>query len=164
MSLLRMLDIRPHDVAAMKTAKDVSGLIRLLDHRDPDIQWLAADALGSLGSPAVPPLVQVLVSRHTAVRIGAVEALGAIRDPRSVRPLVYALEHDDAVEVRWVAALALGEIGDPAAIPPLANAIRDRGAVHPVRCALCLSNTFSGPQKTIRNGHIMPLRCRTGRA
>ena len=126
MSLLRMLDIRPHDVAAMKTAKDVSGLIRLLDHRDPDIQWLAADALGSLGSPAVPPLVQVLVSRHTAVRIGAVEALGAIRDPRSVRPLVYALEHDDAVEVRWVAALALGEIGDPAAIPPLANAIRDR--------------------------------------
>ncbi len=62
MSLLRMLDIRPHDVAAMKTAKDVSGLIRLLNHRDPDIQWLAADALGSLGSPAVPPLVQVLVS------------------------------------------------------------------------------------------------------
>ncbi|MFZ1898110.1 HEAT repeat domain-containing protein [Methanoregula sp.] len=146
MSLLRMLDIRPHDVAAMKTAKDVSGLIRLLDHRDPDIQWLAADALGSLGSPAVPPLVQVLVSRHTAVRIGAVEALGAIRDPRSVRPLVYALEHDDAVEVRWVAALALGEIGDPAAIPPLANAIRDRERYIRYGAAMSLKHLFWTPK------------------
>ena len=90
--------------------------------------------------------MQVLVSRHTAVRIGAVEALGAIRDPRSVRPLVYALEHDDAVEVRWVAALALGEIGDPAAIPPLANAIRDRERYIRYGAAMSLKHLFWTPK------------------
>jgi HEAT repeat protein len=110
----------------MKTAKDVSGLIRLLNHRDPDVQWLAADALGSLGGPAITPLIRVLENRHTPVRIGAIEALGAIRDPRSVGAIVGVLEHDEAVEVRWVAALALGEIGDPAAIPPLVAALRDQ--------------------------------------
>jgi hypothetical protein len=114
------------DIAAMKTAKDVSGLIRLLNHRNPDVQWLAADALGSLGDLAFVPLIRVLDSRHAAVRIGAIEALGAIRDPRSVRPIVDILEQDRAVEVRWVAALALGEIGNPSAIPPLLDAIRDK--------------------------------------
>ena len=126
MSLLHLPELGAPDVAAMKTAGDVPGLIRLLNHRDPDVQWLAAEALGSLGDRAIDPLVQALDSRHAAVRIGAVEALGAIRNPRAVGLLVDVMERDEAVEVRWVAALALGEIGDPAAIPPLVDALRVR--------------------------------------
>ena len=71
MSLLHFVSIRPPDIAAMKTAKDVSGLIRLLNHRDPDVQWLAADALGSLGGPAITSLIRVLENRYRPVRIGA---------------------------------------------------------------------------------------------
>jgi HEAT repeat protein len=126
MVLLHLPDIRPPDVSAMKTAGDVPGLIRLLNHRNMDVQWLAADALGSLGDRAIAPLIRVLESRHKAARIGAVEALGVLRDPLTVSPLVHVLAHDEAVEVRWVAALALGEIGDPVAIPALVDALLDR--------------------------------------
>jgi HEAT repeat protein len=126
MPILQFPTIRPADVAALKAAGDLPGLVRLLHDRDPNIQWRAADALGSLGSPALPLLIRELDSRHVAARIGAVEALGAIRDPRAVRPLIDAMEHDHNPEVRWVAALALGNIGDPAAVPALLFVLRDR--------------------------------------
>jgi hypothetical protein len=126
MPLLKFLSIRPADVAALKAAGDLPGLVRLLHDRDPDIQWQAADALGSLGPPALPLLIQELDSPHIAARIGAVEALGSIRDPRAVRHVLDVMEHDRNIEVRWVAALALGNIGDPAAIPPLLVALHDR--------------------------------------
>jgi len=126
MSLLHFPELKPPDVAAMKTAGNIPGLIRLLKHRDPDVQWLAAEALGALGGKALTPLIRALGSRHPAVRIGAIEALGAVRDPRAVKPLVDMMKLDDAVEVRWVATLALGEIGDPIAVPPLVAALRDR--------------------------------------
>jgi hypothetical protein len=125
MPILFFPEIRPADVAARKAARDVPGLVRLLHDRNPDIQWQAADALGSLGSLALPLLIQELDSRHVASRIGAVEALGAIGDPRAVRHLADVMEHDRNIEVRWVAALALGRIGDPAAIPPLLFALHD---------------------------------------
>ena len=100
MSLVLFPDKRHADIPAMMTAKDIPSLIRQLNHRNPDTQWRAADALGSLGAEAVIPLILVLDSRHKAVRIGAIEALGKIRDPRSVRPLVHLLKHDTAVEVQ----------------------------------------------------------------
>jgi HEAT repeat protein len=125
MSHLQFPAIRQADVATLKAAGDLPGLIRLLHDRDPDIQWQAADALGSLGTPALPLLVRELDSRHVAARIGAVEALGAICDWRVVPHLVDVMDHDHNIEVRWVAALALGNIGDPRAIPPLLSALRD---------------------------------------
>lgn len=126
MSFMLFLDKRHADVQAMMTAKDIPGLIRHLNHRNPDIQWQAAEALGSLGTEAVVPLIRVLDGGHKAVRIGAIEALAKIRDLRSVRPLVHLLKHDEAVEVRWIAALALGEIGDPSAIPILFESLRSK--------------------------------------
>jgi HEAT repeat protein len=113
------------DIEKMKNAHDVRGLIRLLDHRKPDIQWRAADALGTLGERACDPLLRLLAFPRINVRIGSIEALGAIKSPRSVEPLIRTLTYDNSNEVRWVAAVALGEIGDPRAIPPLVNALRE---------------------------------------
>lgn len=45
-------------------------------------------------------------------RVGAIEALAAIRDTRAVDPLVFLLASEENSEARWAAALALGEIGD----------------------------------------------------
>ena len=116
---------RAPDIGSLAKNRDADGLIRLLEHRSYTVQWRAADALGSLGASATLPLLGAISSRSAAVRIGAVEALGAIRDSRSVGPLSYLLEHDRVSEVRWVAALALGMSGDPHAIPRLVQSLRD---------------------------------------
>ena len=113
------------DIEAMKNDQDIQGLIRLLDHRKNDIQWRAADALGTLGEIACEPLLRPLVYPKIHVRIGAIEALGAIKSPRSVEPLIHTLMTDESSEVRWVAALALGEIGDKRAIPSLMASLQD---------------------------------------
>jgi HEAT repeat protein len=113
------------DIEAMKNAQDIQGLIRHLDHGKPDVQRRAADALGSLGEIACEPLLRPLVYPQVNVRIGAIEALGAIGSPRSVEPLIHTLITDKSHEVRWVAAVALGEIGDKRAIPPLLASLKD---------------------------------------
>jgi len=104
---------------------DIEGLIRLLDHGNPDTQWQAANALGTLGEPACDPLIRILDFPKINVRIGAIEALGAIKCARSCEFLIRKLKSDPDSEVRWVAAMALGEIGDPRAIPALEEALTD---------------------------------------
>ena len=122
---LDWLIYRKPDIAAMKAAQDTRGLIRLLDHHSPDIQWRAADALGSMGGIAVLPLISALGHWQVTVRLGAIEALGEIRDPRALEPLVHHLERDEQGETRWVAALALGSLGDNRAERPLVHALTD---------------------------------------
>jgi HEAT repeat protein len=106
-------------ISGMKAARDVRGLIRLLNHRDVDIQYEAAEALGDLGdSRAVEPLVTVLKNDElSGIRWKAAEALSKIGAP-AVDALIGALLHHDD-DVRWKAAIALGEIGDPRAVEPL---------------------------------------------
>jgi len=114
------------DIETMKNDQDIRGLIRLLDHRKNDVQWRAADALGSMGEMVCDPLLKVLTFPKIHVRIGVIEALGTIGSPRSVEPLIHTLLTDEISEVRWVAALALGEIGDKRAIPPLLISLKDK--------------------------------------
>jgi hypothetical protein len=113
------------DIEALKAAKDTKDLIRLLGHKNFDVQWRSADALGSLGTDATLPLIAALSHGKTAVRLGAIEALGTIHDQRSLKPLVFLLDHDRNIEVRWVAAIALGNLGNPEAINPLTRALKD---------------------------------------
>ena len=114
------------DIEGMKQAGDVRGLIRHLDHDNDDLQWSAADALGSLGEIAVEPLLKILSYHKMHVRIGVIEALSEIKSTRSVDPLIQTLMTDEDHEVRWVAALALGEIGDKRALPSLVFSLRDK--------------------------------------
>jgi len=112
-------------IGALKKSGDIRGLIRLLDHGDADVQWRAADALGTMGEPACDPLMRILDYPRMHVRLGAIEALADIRSPRAVDELVRKLEHDPDDEVRWAASLALGQIGDMRAVPALEKALRD---------------------------------------
>ena len=109
----------------MKKRKDIDGLIRALMYKDLDIQWRAAEALGEMGTEGNNHLLLALQSRNKHIRLGVMEALGEIRAPEAVQPLINAL-HDPDNEVRWEAALALGEIGDDRALPPLVEALKDR--------------------------------------
>lgn len=119
------LNIRKPDINTMREARDINGLISLLDHGNFDVQWRAADALGTMGPEVVPVLLAALNHRSINTRVGAIEALAAIRDARATGPLSALLESDESSEVRWAAALGLGEIGDTKSIPLLIQSLRE---------------------------------------
>ena len=116
---------RQPDIKGMKEAHDINGLISLLDHGNFDIQWHAADALGTMGTDATLSLIQILNHRSINIRLGAIEALGAIKDTRAIDPLATILGSEENSEVRWAAALALGEVGDLKGVPHLLKGLRD---------------------------------------
>jgi len=112
------------DIAALREKNDINGLIKALRYDDYDIQWRAAEALGKMGREALDHLLTSLQHHDREVRLGIIEALGEIRDPRAVAALLPFLK-DESVEVRWVTALALGEIGDRQVIPVLVRSLLD---------------------------------------
>jgi HEAT repeat protein len=68
--------------------------------------------------------ISQLKDTDSVVRWRAADALGAIKDPRAVEPLVAALKDADR-DVRLSAAAALGAIKDPRAVAPLSVALKD---------------------------------------
>jgi HEAT repeat protein len=85
----------PPNVEKMKARRDVNGLIKALGYKkDEYVRWYTA------------------------------RALGEIKDPRAVEPLIAALG-DERSDVRQAAAEALGEIKDPRAVEPLIAALKD---------------------------------------
>lgn len=113
------------DIDRLKQAGDIPTLIDRLRSPDPHVQWRAAEALGTCGEPAVTLLLLALLSHSVPVRLGAIEALGAIRDARAVDPILDVVHRDASLEVRWAAVLALGEIGSPDAVSSLVPLLRD---------------------------------------
>ena len=85
----------PPNVEKMKARRDVNGLIKALGYKkDEYVRWYTA------------------------------RALGEIKDPRAVEPLIAALG-DERSDVRQAAAEALGKIKDPRAVEPLIAALGD---------------------------------------
>jgi HEAT repeat protein len=85
-------------------------------------QEAAADALGRIGAPAVPALVQTLDSPDAAVRLKAVDVLSHMGpDAHEAVPRLVKLLGDPDPTVRKAAARALGQIGPLAhdAVPAL---------------------------------------------
>ena len=89
--------------------KSVSALIGAL--RDPDsmVSTLSANALIKIGAAAVPGLLAVLEENQLekkslqikAARLGAIRALAAIADPRTVPAMMAALEEDSVFMQHW---------------------------------------------------------------
>lgn len=150
------------------TLRRAEALVRLRDRRAidlllPALRWRyqtarqrAVKLLARVGPPAVPRLLRTLQGAETATeRGGAAEALGLIRDSRSVPRLIRALKdpamvvrrfsmvallrleamdaiphvvrllEDESGGVRVLAAHVLGRFGDPRAVPALIRALRD---------------------------------------
>jgi len=113
-----------------------------------------ADTLVDIGAPAVDPLIQLLKDKNleSSRRSRVVEALGEIKDPRAVEPLIENLKDDYACDesavalkriggrtvdqlilalksenplMRERAAYALGYIEDQRAINPLKELLKD---------------------------------------
>jgi len=127
------------DVKKLSARRDIASLSRLLEHKDPQIQYEVAEALGNLGDEtAVGSLINALKrDEFSGVRWKAAEALSKIGNP-AVEPLIATLQYPDD-DVRWKAAIALGEIGNPDAVEPLILLLSDDDRFVRSRAAHALS-------------------------
>jgi HEAT repeat protein len=116
-------------------------LIHSLTDEEAGVRLKAAEALGNLGDAAgVEPLGRVAKTNYEAVR-----ALGKLRFPGSVAPLVSVMQ-DKQVQypARGEAVAALGKLGDPQAVPALIQTMEQEVAANPssalaVQCVHALS-------------------------
>lgn len=115
---------------ALGRLKDPSAIPVLIDgikSSSWQVQGPAKWALTSIGKPAAPALIEALkIEKGDAGRLAA-EALGEMKEPTAVQPLVTALKTSKSVPTRVAAAASLGAIKDPAAIAPLIEAFEDKG-------------------------------------
>jgi HEAT repeat protein len=112
---------------ALGTIHDDSAILALARAlHDPvkEVRAAAAAGLASAGRPAISALTEALADGNWVVRYRAAEALGFIRDERSVAALIRALE-DRRDHVRYMAAKGLGRLGDKRAGGPLSAALAD---------------------------------------
>ena len=139
------------DIDTLVRNRDIDGLIQALWYSDFAIQSAAAETLGSLGCDALEKLLAKLKTRNRAIKLGIIQALGFIRDPRAVESLLVTLGDQNA-EVRWDSAIALGEIGDERALPSLEKALEDPDKY--VRCgaAFALSKIGWKPETPREKG------------
>lgn len=104
-------------------SEEIRRLIHDLGRVDRSQRPHLIDALVRIGEPAVFPLCEALESEGFITRWGAVAALGRIRDPRALEPMLKLLRDREST-VREQAAAALGDLGDPRALPELIRAMR----------------------------------------
>ncbi len=163
LSTLAIQDTRVRKAAISSLGKSRDGraidpLIILMGDENRTIREASAQALGSLGSLAVRPLIRSLEDGDWHIRMGSAIALRIIGDPEGVEPLIHALSdenrfvrresvkslgrlgdvratdrliaalQDRDIGVRIRAAAALGKIADPRALTPLADALSDRNS------------------------------------
>ncbi|MCA1727084.1 MAG: HEAT repeat domain-containing protein [Actinobacteria bacterium] len=108
------------DVAALRGARDVDGLVRALWHDDLQVRVAVMDALAEFRDPrATELLIASLTNPRWDVRWSAAEALGKLGDRRAVEPLKGVMNDDNAM-VRAVAEQSLASLEQPAEPPPSA--------------------------------------------
>lgn len=110
----------PPDVKKLAAAKDVKGLIKALSYKD---TWIAGEAVKALGQLKDPRAVEPLIAALSvrALCSDAIGALGIIRDPRAVEPLMKIFLKDEPNGI--TVAQALGRLGPPA-VDGLIKALR----------------------------------------
>ncbi|HEX4124771.1 MAG TPA: hypothetical protein VHY37_08610 [Tepidisphaeraceae bacterium] len=88
-------------------------LTSLVGDSDPSVRLQAAEALQSLGyAPALNALIQQLViEKHTNVKIALLSAIGPLDDPRAL-PEVLKMLHDPSIDVAIAAAQTIRQLAD----------------------------------------------------
>jgi HEAT repeat protein len=119
-------DVRRKAAEALLTigGPAVPALIAALKEGTAGVRDSAATVLEQIGLPAVAPLMAVLEDTDSGIRDRAAEVLGTIGLPVAVPPLIGVLHEPDG-DMRAQAAEALGKIGDARAVEPLLGALKD---------------------------------------
>jgi hypothetical protein len=107
--------------AGSRSEGNIPRLITRLNIKDEAERKRARASLVAMGEVALDALIQSLNSDVWNIRMNAAIALGNIKNPRAVEPLLRGLNED----IRIQAIVALGEIGDSRAEQPLHDALQD---------------------------------------
>jgi len=111
-------EVRQKAIEALGKVGEPAIRLMITGLRSPDVlvRRGSSDALARIGRPAVSPLTRSLLEEDDRLaRIGAVEALGKMRDERAVASLVVALMDPDS-DIQDMAAQALVRTGKPAVV------------------------------------------------
>lgn len=120
--------VRMHAAKALGRIGDseaVAALMPLLQDKVKAVREEASGALAAIGGAAVTALVHALQHDDWLVRLHAVEALGKLKSPDAVDPLLRALFNDRDSSVREDVVRALGAIGDARAVDYLVAAMKE---------------------------------------
>jgi HEAT repeat protein len=136
-------DVKKRLEAVESLAKDgseaaVKPLLDATADADPRVRAKAIDALGTIGSPrATQVLAQQLVLSHTdrLSKQRVLMALGRIRDPAGVPPILAFLANTQDSDLRCGALYALGEIGDARALDAVESHAASTEDAHAQRVA-----------------------------
>jgi HEAT repeat protein len=118
-------------------APAVPFLIHLLREPVTDTREHAAAILTNIGAPSVIPLIDSLQNASSPINELSAKILGRIRDPRALRPLINALDHE---ELAGTASLALGKLADPRAVPRLLDMLASQTESVRQAAAIALGN------------------------
>jgi HEAT repeat protein len=128
------------NIEKMQTRNNIKGLINALTHQNLDVQQDASEALGKIGKPAVPLLIEILEDTKSEGWVCAARAISMIGpDAKAAVPaLTRGLNLGRRDPMQLWGAIALGNIGPDAkaAVPALIevinhdspNAFRNRAA------------------------------------
>jgi len=96
----------------------------LSGHTTDPLQGYAADALTSMGTKVLSPLIVALQSSDQQRSFQIIRILGEIGDAEAV-PALVALLDDESDILRRSAVIALGKIGDTTCLEPLIESLQD---------------------------------------
>lgn len=122
--------VRMHAAKALGRVKDleaIASLIPLLQDKVKAVREETTTALAVIGDASIPSLLTALSHTEWVARLHAVEALGKMRSPAAVEPLLFVLFNDADSAIREDAIRALGEIGDGRAVEFLFAAMKEKG-------------------------------------
>jgi len=120
--------VRMHAAKALGRIGDpqaVPALMPLLQDKVKAVREEASSALAAIGSAAVSALLLALQHEEWLVRLHAVEALGKLKSPDAVDPLLRTLFNDRDSAIREDVVRALGAIGDARAVDYLVTVMKE---------------------------------------
>ncbi|NMB78302.1 MAG: hypothetical protein GYA23_04330, partial [Methanomicrobiales archaeon] len=137
------VEVRAPAILALGELKDpraIPFLLNLFYDGNAGIRNAAADGLAAIGMQAFEPLVAALSDPKTSARLAAIRALGKIKDPNVIPPILAKLE-DAFPEMRTSAAVALGEIGAPA-LPQVLDVMKRGSRIARLACLDAFAKTL----------------------
>ncbi len=143
--LLRDWDVRKSAIMALGKIRDERVLEPLmLQLRTDEFMEDATDALVHLGEPSLPGLIKALKDKEELVRKQAVIALGRIKSPDAIDPLIEMLQNKDWY-TRLTAAAALEAIGDERGREAIKPLLKDSDMVVKMRVERILAKWKKQP-------------------
>ncbi len=91
-------------------------LMDLLTGADHNLRWRSAMALARVGAPSVDPLIEAAAAREESIKNPAIWALAEIGDHRAAGPMIALMREEPSDCCRAMTAAALIKLGAPAGV------------------------------------------------